>query len=321
MMTASTLARSKAGASGRAGRRTGLDGDRAFRALVTSAGVGLLVAVAAMFAFLLVEAVPALRANTGSFWTETQWLPDTAPSVFGVAALVWGTLVSSAVALVIATPTAVAVALFTTHYARRSGRVLGYAVDLLAAVPSVVFGLWGISYLVPALQPVQALLARLLGWIPVFDAGLVGRSLFAAGVVLAVMVLPIISSFSRDVLMRVPSPQVEAALALGATRWETMRVAVLPYAARGIVSAAMLGLGRALGETIAIAMVLSASYSVSVHILEPGGVSIAGNIANAFNEAGDIGRGALIASGLVLFAITFVVNGLARTVLNRRGTA
>lgn len=294
--------------------------DRAFGALVRAAGVLVLAIMAAVTAFLVAAAVPALRADHANFLTETRWFPDASPSVFGVAALTFGTLVASVIALLLATPVAVAVALFTTRYATGgTGRVLGYAVDLLSAVPSVVFGLWGAQYLVPAMNPVQHGMSVVLGWIPVFSAQTVGQSLFLAGVVLAVMILPTIAALSREVLQRVPRPQVEAARALGATRWETITLAVLPSAKRGIVSAAMLGLGRALGETIAVAMVLSASYTVSIHILQPGGVTFASNIANTFGEAGTVGRGALIASGLALFVITFAVNGLGR-LLQLKGT-
>ncbi|MBO0892659.1 MAG: phosphate ABC transporter permease subunit PstC, partial [Acidothermales bacterium] len=290
-----------------------------FRTLVMLAGVLVLVIMAAITAFLIIEAIPALNADHANFFTETKWFPDASPSVFGVAALTVGTLVSSVIALLLATPVAVAVGLFTTRYATGSfGRLCGYAVDLLSAVPSVVFGLWAIQYFVPVLNPVQRGLSAALGWIPVFHADLVGRSLFVAGVVLAVMILPTIAALSREVLLRVPRSQIEAAQALGATKWETIKLAVLPNAKRGITSAAMLGLGRALGETIAVAMVLSSSYVLSIHILQPGGATFAANIANMFGEAGTVGRGALIASGLVLFVITFAVNGLAR-LLQMRG--
>lgn len=306
--------------SDRGGRGARLFGDRAFRALVRLAGVFVLAIMAAITAFLIIQAIPALSANTGNFFTEKTWFPDSTPSVFGVAALAWGTIVSSLIALLIATPVAVAVALFTTQYSTGPvGKLFGYAVDLLSAVPSVVFGLWGVQYLVPALHPVQQGLAAGLGWIPLFDAELVGRSLFVAAVVLAVMIVPTIAALSREVLSRVPRAQIEAAQALGATKWETIRMAVLPNAKRGIISASMLGLGRALGETIAVALVLSASYTVSVHILQPGGATFAANIANSFGEAGPIGRGALIASGLVLFVITFAVNGLARVLQIKSG--
>ncbi|MQA77835.1 MAG: phosphate ABC transporter permease subunit PstC [Streptosporangiales bacterium] len=313
-MAASVLFRDQTSAAAqRGGGGARLSGDRAFRMLVRLSGVFVLVIMAAITAFLIAQAIPALRADTANFFTETTWFPDSTPSVFGVAALTWGTIVSSVVALAIATPIAIAVALFTTRYATGTvGRMLGYAVDLLSAVPSVVFGLWGVQFLVPALNPVQNFISTVLGWIPLFRADIVGRSLFVAGIVLAVMILPTIAALSREVLSRVPKTQIEAAQALGATRWETIKMAVLPNAKRGIVSASMLGLGRALGETIAVALVLSSSYVVSLQILEPGGATFAANIANSFGEAGTVGRGALIASGLVLFVITFAVNGLAR---------
>ncbi|HEX6447169.1 MAG TPA: phosphate ABC transporter permease subunit PstC [Streptosporangiales bacterium] len=313
MSSTTAPAETGAFASGGGRRNARAGGDRAFRMLVRSAGVLVLVIMAAITAFLIAEAVPALRVDHGNFLTQTRWFPDASPSVFGVAALTFGTLVSSVIALVFATPIAVAVALFTTRYATGVfGKLCGYAVDLLSAVPSVVFGLWGLLYFVPVLNPVQSFISTVLGWIPIFHAELVGRSLFVAGVVLAVMILPTIAALSREVLSRVPRSQVEAAQALGATRWETIRLAVLPNAKRGITSAAMLGLGRALGETIAVAMVLSSSYTISLHILQPGGATFAANIANMFGEAGTTGRGALIASGLVLFVITFAVNGVAR---------
>lgn len=312
-MAASVLFRDQTSAAQRGEGGARLTGDRAFRMLVRLSGVFVLVIMAAITAFLVAQAIPALRADRANFFTETTWFPDSTPSVFGVAALTWGTIVSSVVALAIVTPIAIAVALFTTRYATGPvGRMLGYAVDLLSAVPSVVFGLWGVQYLVPALNPVQEFISTVLGWIPLFRADVVGRSLFVAGIVLAVMILPTIAALSREVLSRVPKTQIEAAQALGATRWETIRMAVLPNAKRGIVSASMLGLGRALGETIAVALVLSSSYVVSLQILQPGGATFAANIANSFGEAGTIGKGALIASGLVLFVITFAVNALAR---------
>src|SRR5581483_7929979 len=199
----------------------------------------------------------------------------------------------------------------------------GYMLDLLAAVPSVVYGLWGVYYLVPRLIPVERWLNDTLGFIPLFDSrnGTYGRSLFAASVVLAIMVLPIVAAIAREVFRQVPRADKEAALALGATRWETIRLSVLPYSRSGIVGAIMLGLGRALGETIAVALVLASLFKVDFHILEPGGNTIAANIATKFGEAGVHGREALIASGLVLFAITLVVNVIARGVVYRTGHA
>ena len=216
---------------------------------------------------------------------------------------------------------AIGIALFISHYApRRIAGVLGYLVDLLAAVPSVVFGLWGLSVMRPFLQPLNAFLNDTLGWIPLFggtvSAG--GGTILAGALVLAVMVLPIITSISREIFLQTPSLHEEAALALGATRWEVIRLSVLPFARSGIISASMLGLGRALGETMAVATVLSASPTLSAHILDPVGGTFSQNIVAKFGEADDFGRDALIASGLVLFLITLLVNGAARIIIQRR---
>jgi phosphate transport system permease protein len=300
-------------------------GDRVFRGLTLAAGVFTLVVLAAIAIFLIVKALPALRADTKGFLTTREWLPDASPSVFGIAALAFGTLLSSALALVIAVPIAIGVALYTTDYApRRIATVLGYLTDMLAAVPSVIYGLWGLYFLIPHLVPVQRFLARTFGWIPLFAdpdnrTSVASRSIFAAAVVLAVMILPIISAISREVLAQVPTTNREAALALGATRWEMIRTAVLPPSRPGLISAVMLGLGRALGETIAVALVLAASFDVNWRVLTPGGNSIAANIATKFGESGNTGRESLIASGLVLFAITLIVNLVARAVIYRSG--
>ncbi len=295
-------------------------GDRLFAGLARGAGIFVLALMAAIGAFLIVKALPALRANTANILTASEWNPDADPPAFGIAALAWGTLVSSLIALVIAVPVAVGIALFISHYApRRIATVLGYIVDLLAAVPSVVYGLWGSQWLVPRMTPLHAWLNGKLGFIPLFGGVVTGaRTLFTAGVVLAIMILPIVAAVSREVFLQVPRAHEEAALALGATRWEMIRITVLPFGRPGVISAAMLGLGRALGETIAVAMVLSFGFKVSLHILEPTGVTFASNIANKFSEAGDLGLSALIASGLVLFVITLLVNMSARLVIARR---
>ena len=296
-------------------------GDRVFAGLSQGAGVALLVVLAAIGVFLVVRAVPALRANEGSFLTDVAWDPNARPPVFGIAALAFGTLLSSVLALLMALPVALGVALFIAYYApRRLAGVLGYVVDLLAAVPSVVYGLWGIFFLNDHVRAFSALLDRHLSWIPLFDAdGVYGRSLFLASIVLAIMILPIIASLSREVFLQVPTAQQEAALALGATRWEMIRTAVIPFGRPGVIGATMLGFGRALGETIAVALVLSPAFVISLAVLAPSqGNTIAANIALGFAEASEIGRGALIASGLVLFAITLLVNMLARAVIYRR---
>ncbi len=297
--------------------------DTLFRRTTGASALLVLVVIVAIAAFLVQKAIPALGTNHASFLTEREWLPDSDVSRFGIAALALGTIVTSIAALVIAVPVALGVALFISEYApERLRRPLGYVTDLLAAVPSVVYGLWGVFFLVPRMQKLQVFLAGHLSWIPIFKVpggrAVGGRSLFSASVVLAIMVLPIVAAISREVFVQVPQGNREAALALGATKLETIRTAVLPPSRPGVVSAVMLGLGRALGETIAVALVLSASFTPTLRVLNAeGGNTIAANIATKFGESGPTGRGALIASGLVLFAITLVVNVVARAILYR----
>ncbi|GAA4598876.1 phosphate ABC transporter permease subunit PstC [Planotetraspora phitsanulokensis] len=295
-------------------------GDVPFRFVSTASGVVLLAIMAAIAVFLVVKAVPALQANTSHFLTELTWVPNATEPVFGIGALAFGTVISSFIALVVATPVAVGVALFISHYApRRLASVLGYVIDLLAAVPSVVYGLWGVTFLVPFMLGPSKFLNDYLGWIPIFGGdSVVGKSMLTASLVLAIMILPIIAAISREVFLQAPKIQEEAALALGATRWEMIRMAVLPFGRPGVITAALLGLGRAMGETIAVALIFPATFTISFRILSPNGNSIAANIANGFGEATDIGRGALIASGLVLFVITLVVNTAARLIIARR---
>jgi len=298
--------------------------DTVFRRTVEVAGALVVVLLAAIALFLLVRAVPAFRRAGWHFFTEQGWFPDFAPPRFGIATLAFGTVVSSLGALLLAVPVAIGSALFLTQLAPpRLGRWAGYLIDLLAAVPSVVYGLWGVYFLVPRLIPVGRWLDSTLGFIPIFHSrnGIYGRSLFAASVLLAIMILPIVAAISREVFRQVPRANREAALALGATRWEMIRMAVLPYSRGGIVAAIMLGLGRALGETIAVALVLAASFKIDGHLLEPGGNTIAANIATKFGESGAAGREALIASGLILFAITLAVNLVARAVVYRSAIA
>lgn len=276
--------------------------------------------MAAIAAFLVAKAVPAVQKDTVNFLTSNAWSPDEHPVAFGIGALAAGTLVSSVLALLIGVPVAVGVALFISHYApRRLAQLLGYIVDLLAAVPSVVYGLWGLVWLVPHMNGLQKWLHDYLGFIPLFASdGFYAKSLLVAGVVLAVMILPIVAAISREVFLQVPRDHIEGALALGATKWEVMKISVLPYGRPGVISATVLGFGRALGETIAVALVLPANYIATLHIIEIKGNTIAANIANVYGDAGDVGRGALIASGLVLFAMTLVVNLVARAIVRRR---
>lgn len=292
-------------------------GDRIFSGSALLAGSLILAALALVAGFLLLQSVPAFSTppedisilNGESIWAYA-------------GPLVFGTLWAAALALLMAVPVAIGIALFISHYApRRLAQGLGYIIDLLAAVPSVVFGLWGGNVLAPAIQPAYTWLWENLSWIPLFagpPSG-TGRTILTAAIVLAVMVLPIITAICREVFLQTPVLHEEAALALGATRWEMIRISVFPFARAGIISAAMLGLGRALGETMAVAMVLSASGAVTINLISPTNPStIAANIALSFPEAYGTNVNVLIATGLMLFAITLVVNALARIVVNRR---
>ena len=295
-------------------------GDRVFFALTGASGLALVITIVAIGAFLVVEALPALRADTTGFFTTQQFKPEADKPSWGIAVLATGTVLTSLVAMVLAVPVALGVAIFVTQYApRRLAGLLGGLVDLLAAVPSVVYGLWGLAFLNRHLQPVNKSLHQHLGWFPLFGdtGGRYSKSILLAGLVLAIMVLPIIAALSREVLLQVPKSLTEAALALGATRWEAIRTAALPPSRPGIVSAVMLGLGRALGETIAVALVLGFTPEITARILGPGGNTIAANIAATFGEYAQGGRGALIATGLVLFVMTFAVNAAARTIVIR----
>lgn len=296
-------------------------GEGFFRSVTTVGGSTVLAIIAAIAVFLVVKAIPALTANKENFFTYAKWTTNAIGDAhFGIAALAFGTIVSAAIALLIAVPIALGIALYLSHYAhKRVATALGFVVDLLAAVPSVVFGLWGREYFAGPVQDLSIWLNKYLGWIPIFasDTGF-GHSVLLGSLVLAIMILPIVTSLSREVFMQTPREHEEAAMALGATKWEVIRTAVLPYGRPGIVASVMLGLGRALGETIALAMTLGSSFVISASIVEPGGNTIAANIANAFGEANDQGRSALIASGLVLFAITLIVNMSARAIVRRR---
>jgi phosphate transport system permease protein len=291
-------------------------GDRWFSGTALFAGSMILVTLAAVTIFLIIQSLPGVVATP-----EDASLLDTDFWDY-VWPLAFGTLWSSLLALVMAVPLSVSVALFISHYSpRRLAQSLGYIVDLLAAVPSVVFGLWGIMVLAPAVQPVYTWLTENMGWFPLFagPASATGRTIFTAAIVLAVMVVPIITAICREIFLQTPVLHEEAALALGATRWEMIRMAVFPFGRSGIVSAAMLGLGRALGETMAVAMVLSATGVVTFKLFTSENPStIPANIALTFPEAYGVNVNVLIATGLILFIVTFAVNAIARWVVNRR---
>ncbi|MFF4651860.1 phosphate ABC transporter permease subunit PstC [Streptomyces sp. NPDC001380] len=299
-------------------------GDTLFLAASRGSGILLLVIMAAIAVFLGWQASKSLSSNAGHFFTTFEWNPDATPPVFGIAVLLFGTVVSAVIAMAIAVPVAVGIALFISHYApRRLAQPIAYLVDLLAAVPSIVYGLWGALFLVPHLDGLTAWMNDYLGWTHLLSqsdavSGSAPRNLFTVGILLAIMILPIITAVSREVFKQAPRMHEEAALALGATRWEMIRTAVLPFGRPGVISASMLGLGRALGETMAVATVLSPSDKLNLHLLDPGGGTFAQNIAAKFGEAFDNGRSALIASGLMLFVITLLVNAAARLIIARR---
>ncbi|MEU0215523.1 phosphate ABC transporter permease subunit PstC [Streptomyces sp. NPDC006265] len=304
----------------RAARGATRPGDRIFLGFSRGSGILLLVIMAAIAVFLTYRASLAISKDQGNFLTTFQWDTNAVPPDFGIAVLAFGTVVSSIVAMVIAVPVAVAIALFLTHYApRRLRGPIAYVIDLLAAVPSIVYGLWGALVLVPHMNGLFGWLNDYLGWTGVFSwEGGAPRSMLTVGILLAIMILPIITNVSREVFRQVPQMHEEAALALGATRWEVIRMAVIPFGRSGVISASMLGLGRALGETMAVATVLSPTFDIQASLLDPGGGTFAQNIASKFGEATEFGRDALIASGLVLFVITLLVNGAARAIIARR---
>ena len=305
----------------RGGRRR--IGDGVFQALATSSGAFIVLLIGLIGLFLLIQAIPSVRADNANFLTSAQFVTSDATNlVFGIRDLLIVTVLTSFLALLIAMPIALGIALFLTHYSPPAlSRPFSYVIDLLAAVPSVVFGLWGIGVLAPAVQPLYSWLVENLGWFPLFSGPVsgTGRTILTAAIVLAVMIIPIITAISREVFLQTPVLHEEAALALGATRWEMIRMAVLPFGRPGIISAAVLGLGRALGETMAVAMVLSATGAVTFQLLTSVNPStIAANIALSFPEAYGLNVNVLIATGLILFIVTFAVNAIARWIVARR---
>jgi phosphate transport system permease protein len=290
-------------------------GDRVFSGLSTAAGVLILVTLAGVALFLVTESLPALTAGAGE-------LPGDGGFVDYLLPLLFGTVLAAVLALLFATPLSIGIALFISHYApRRLSRTLGYLTDLLAAIPSVIYGLWGALVLAPYVVPSYQWLERNLGFLPFFSAPVSasGRTILTAGVVLSVMILPIMAAINREVFLQTPALHEEAALALGATRWEMIRMTVIPYGKSGVIGGAMLGLGRALGETIAVLLVLSASGGISLNLIgQANPPTIPSNIAAQFPEATGLTVNLLIATGLVLFVLTFVVNFAARAVVARR---
>lgn len=290
-------------------------GDAVFSKVALLGALLVIVFLAGVGAFLVIQGVPAFEAEGDQLWGKD--------SLWGlVGPLLFGTVLASVVAMLIVAPLAVGLGLVISHYAPRSlAKPVGFLVDLLAAVPSVVVGLWGLTILAPYLKPLHRGLVEYLGWIPFFDgpASATARTILTAGIVLALMALPIVTAIMREVFAQTPTAHEEAALALGATRWEMIKLAVFPYARSGMVAALLLGLGRALGETMAVAMVLSTTgVVVSLDIVSAeNSNTIAAFIANSFKEASGLKINVLIFCGLALFVLTFLVNFLGRWVATR----
>lgn len=294
-------------------------GDTVFKTISTTSGALILAILAAVFTFLLVQGAPAMftpvdhelgtdsfRADNGNFWGY-------------IGPLVFGTIYSSFLAMLLAVPVGISVALFISHFSNRKLQgTFGFVIDMLAAVPSVVFGLWGILVFAPIAGPLYLWLGTNLSWFPLFSGTPLtsGRNMMTAVIVLAIMILPIITSLTREIFLQTPRLHEEASLALGATRWEMVQQAVFPYARSGIFASAILALGRALGETMAVAMVLSASGLVNFQVLtSQNSQTIAGQIANQYPEASGMNSNTLIAGGLILFAITLAVNSIGRWII------
>ena len=286
--------------------------DRVFQAAITTCGLAVLGVLVLIVYQLVVRSGLSWHAFGLKFFSSSEW--DPVNERFGALPVVYGTLVSSLVALIIAVPLSIGVAVFTTEMCPKKLRgPLSFFVELLAAIPSVIYGLWAFFVLVPLLsQYVQPFLANTFGWTGLFSGPPYGIGMLAAGIILAIMIIPIISSIAREVLQVVPQHQREGVLALGATRWEMIRVGVLRNARAGIVGGIILGLGRALGETMAVTMVIGNRPEISKSLFAPG-YTMASVLANEFSEAtGDIYLSALIEIGLALFLVTIIVNALAR---------
>jgi phosphate transport system permease protein len=302
-------------------------GDKIFRAAVRGSGWSVFLITGLILVFLILRASKAFTFMGFRFLTTQNWYPYS-PRHFGIAAILPLGVLIAIIAMIIAVPAGIAIALYISEYSPlRLRRPLVALIDLMAAIPSIIFGIWGLYFLEPRIIGFDSWLGRHLGFIPVFNFRLnssvqssyVG-STFIAGVVVSLMVIPIVTSLSRQVFSQAPAGEREAAYALGATRWGMIRTVVLPFGRGGVIGACMLGLGRALGETIAVTLIVSAVFRFNYHVIESGGNSIASTIAteyNSFPEAGSMGLSALMAAGLVLFGMTLIVNTLGAIVIGR----
>ena len=320
---APTATRSLPWGNGKRGR-----GDRLFHGLSEGSGVLIVVLIAAIGVFLLVRAIPALARDKENFFTYGgNWVTtNTSAMHFGILDLLQVTAFAALFALILAMPVALGIAIFLAQYSpRRITGPLAYLVDLLAAVPSIIYGVWGLYVLAPRLRPIATWLNEHLGWFFLFATGNAsvsgGGTIFTAGIVLAVMILPIITAVTREVFIKTPQSHIEAALALGATRWEVVKTTVLPFGRSGYISGAVLGLGRALGETVALLIILRGTQAAFGWSLFDGGYTFATKIAATASEFNNQYKaGAYIAAGLVLFLLTFVVNAMARAAVAGKDT-
>jgi phosphate transport system permease protein len=302
-------------------------GDRIFRAILRASGWSVFVITGLILVFLIVRALKAFKFMGFAFLTTQSWVIYN-PQHFGIAAILPMGILIALIAMLIAVPTGIAIALYISEYSPlRLRRPLIALIDLMAAIPSIIFGLWGLLFLEPRILGFDSWLGRHLGWIPVFNFRLAtstasnyATATFIAGLVVSLMVIPIVTSLSRQVFSQAPAGEREGAYALGATRWGMIRTVVLPFGRAGVIGACMLGLGRALGETIAVTLIISPVFTFNYHVLETGGNSIASSIAldfPSFPDAGSMGLSALMAAGLVLFGMTLIVNTLGAIVIGR----
>lgn len=304
--------------------------DKVFRGVATGGGLSSLLILGLIFAFLAFQGFQVLRSEglrfiTGSDWevvTDNFGVTDLEASRFGIAAMLIGTVICATIAVIIAVPISVLCALYLTFYAPNVvKRFMVAIIDLMAAFPSILFGMWGYFVLMPHAEYWARLLYKYFGWIPFFkmDVNIFERSPFIAGVVLATMIIPIITSISREIFSQTPLDRIQAAYALGATRWAMIRAVVIPYGRSGVVGGAMLGLGRAMGETVAVYTTLNLVYQINWQVLIGAGGNVASMILLKFGEAGPTETRALMAAGLALFILTLIVNSIANIIVTKTG--
>ena len=298
--------------------------DKVFRAVVTSGGMVSLVLLGLIGFFLIYNGFEAIQNAGLGFLTGFDWadaIPEIEqPALYGVGAMLFGTIVTGILAMIFGVPIAVGTALFLSYYAPEwLKKPMVVVVDVMAAIPSIVYGLWGFFVLMPHAEYWAKLIHKYLSFIPIFDmpAPVFTRSPFIAGLVLAIMIMPIVTAISREVFAQTPPERIQAAYALGATKWSMIKAVVFPYGRGGVVGGAMLGLGRALGETVAVYTVLNLVYDIRIEILLSSGGNVASMIVNKFGEADFVELQALMAAGFVLFLVTLIVNFIANFIINK----